>query len=57
MYTYVCDAGNPDDIQKLQRTIAADFPNLDTVINNAGIMRNLDLNQPHELTDVTRELP
>ena len=37
-------------------TIAAEFPNLDTLINNAGIMRNLDLNRPHELTDVTLEL-
>jgi len=54
--TYLCDAGNPADIEKLQRTVAADFPNLDTLINNAGIMRNLDLNQPHELTDVTLEV-
>jgi len=54
--TYICDAGNPADIEKLQRTVAADFPSLDTLINNAGIMRKLDLNQPHELTDVTREL-
>ena len=56
VHTYLCDAGNPADIQKLQKTIAADFPKLDTLINNAGIMRNLDLNQPHELTDVTLEL-
>jgi uncharacterized oxidoreductase len=56
VHTYVCDAGNPADIQKLQGMIAADFPNLDTLINNAGIMRNLDLNQARELTDVTREL-
>jgi uncharacterized oxidoreductase len=56
VHTYLCDAGNPRDIEKLQRTVAADFPNLDVLINNAGIMRNLDLNQPHELTDVTREV-
>jgi uncharacterized oxidoreductase len=56
VHTYVCDAGNPADIQQLRRTIAADFPDLDTLINNAGIMRNLDLNQPHELMDVTLEL-
>ena len=56
VHTYVCDAGNPADIQKLQSAIAAEFPKLDTLINNAGIMRNLDLNQPHELTDVTLEL-
>ncbi len=56
VHTYICDAGNPADIQKLKSAIAAEFPNLDTLINNAGIMRNLDLNQPHELTDVTLEL-
>jgi len=56
VHTFVCDAGNPADIQKLQRTIAAEFPSLDTLINNAGIMRNLDLNQPRELADATREL-
>ena len=56
VHTYVCDAGNPADIQKLQRAIAVDFPGLDTLINNAGIMRNLDLKQPRELTDVTLEL-
>ena len=55
-HTYVCDAGIPADIQKLKSTIAAEFPNLDTLINNAGIMRNLDLNQPQELTDVTLEI-
>ena len=58
VHTYVSDAGNVADIQQLQRSIAAEFPNLDTLINNAGIMRNLNLNlnQPRELTDVTREL-
>jgi uncharacterized oxidoreductase len=56
VHTYLCDAANPADIEKLQRTVAADFPHLDVLINNAGIMRNLDLNQPHELTDVTREV-
>jgi uncharacterized oxidoreductase len=56
VHTYLCDAANPTDIEKLQRSLAVDFPNLDTLINNAGIMRNLDLNQLHELTDVTLEV-
>jgi uncharacterized oxidoreductase len=56
VHTFVCDAANPADIEKLQRVVAVDFPSLDTLINNAGIMRNLNLNQPHDLTDVTREL-
>ena len=34
----------------------AQFPTLDTLINNAGIMRNLDLHQDRDLADVTREI-
>lgn len=56
VHTCVCDAGSPADIENLKRVVAADFPHLDTLVNNAGIMRNLNLNQPHELTDVTREV-
>jgi uncharacterized oxidoreductase len=36
--------------------VVAQFPTLDTLINNAGIMRNLDLNDDRDLTDVTREI-
>jgi uncharacterized oxidoreductase len=56
VHTFVCDAGNPADIERLQRTLAFDFPGLDMLINNAGIMRNLNLNKQHELIDVTQEI-
>ena len=36
--------------------MTAEFPACDTLINNAGIMRNLNMNDPRALTDVTREL-
>ena len=56
VHTFVSDAGNPADIEQLQKAVAASFPNLDMLINNAGIMRNLDLNRSRELADVTKEI-
>ncbi len=49
----VADAGA---IEELYRGVVAAFPGLDTLINNAGIMRNLNLNAPRGLDDVTREI-
>ena len=50
------DVSDPAAITALYATVQAQFPALDTLINNAGIMRNLNLNQDHDLTDVTREI-
>ncbi len=50
------DASDPAAIEALAAEVLAQFPALDTLVNNAGIMRNLDLNRPRELTDVTREI-
>jgi uncharacterized oxidoreductase len=56
VHTFQSDAGNPEEIQSLREHVLADFPALDTLINNAGIMRNLNLNTPRSLGDVTTEL-
>lgn len=50
------DVSKPDDIQSLRETVLKDYPALDTVVNNAGIMRNLNLNDARTLSDVTREV-
>jgi NAD(P)-dependent dehydrogenase (short-subunit alcohol dehydrogenase family) len=50
------DVSNASDTAILDQSVLAQFPALDTLINNAGIMRNLKLNQSRDLTDVTREI-
>lgn len=56
VHTFRSDASSPIDIEALYVSVLGRFPALDTLINNAGIMRNLDLNQPRQLQDVTREI-
>lgn len=56
VHVFQSDAGKPEDIEALRQRVTAEFPALDTLINNAGIMRNLDMNESRPLTDVTREL-
>ena len=50
------DVSDPAAIKTLYDSVLRDFPSLDMLINNAGIMRNLNLNQDRDLTDVTREI-
>lgn len=40
------DVGDPQDIEALHATIASKFPALDVLVNNAGVMRKLDLRNP-----------
>ena len=56
VHTFESDATNPEDIASLQQRVAAEFPSCDVLINNAGIMRNLDVNAQRSLTDVTQEI-
>jgi uncharacterized oxidoreductase len=50
------DVSDPTAIEALHESVLAEFPALDVLINNAGIMHNLDLNQTRALTDVTSEI-
>ena len=56
VHTFNCDVSDPRAIAALHETLLAQFPALDTLVNNAGIMRNLDLNLERDLNDVTREI-
>ena len=56
VHTLQSDASKAEDVQNLCQRIAAEFPACDTLFNNAGIMRNLNMNEPRSLTDVTQEI-
>lgn len=50
------DVTDPLAVRALCAQVVAQFPNLEVLVNNAGIMRNLDLNTPRDLLDLTREI-
>jgi uncharacterized oxidoreductase len=56
IHAFVSDVSDPGAIAILHDTVLAQFAALDTLINNAGIMRNLNLNKPRDLMDITREI-
>ena len=56
IHIFKCDVSDPDAIATLCSHVLAQFSALDVLINNAGIMRNLNMNQQRGLTDVTREI-
>jgi uncharacterized oxidoreductase len=56
VHAFKSDVSDPAAITLLHDNVLAQFPALDTLINNAGIMRKLNLNQERGLDDVTREI-
>lgn len=56
LHTFQSEASDPAAILALRDAVLAKFPALDALVNNAGIMRNLNLNQERDLLDVTREI-
>lgn len=50
------DVSDPAAIDGLYKQVTAEFPGLDVLINNAGIMRNVKLGEDRALDDVTREI-
>jgi len=56
LHGFRSDVSDPEAITALRAEVLARFPELDVLVNNAGIMRNLNLNQDRDLVDVTREI-
>jgi len=56
VHVFKSDVSDPAAILALHDDVLAQFPALDILINNAGVMRNLNLNQDRGLDDVAREI-
>ena len=56
VHTFRSDVSDPAAIAALHEAVLAQFPALDTLINNAGIMRVQKFNQDQGLEDITREI-
>lgn len=56
VHAFRSDVGDRDAITALRKAVLSDFPEVDTLINNAGIMRNLRFGVARRPDDVTREI-
>jgi len=56
VHTYQSDVSDPAAIVSLYQQVTKDFPDLNVLINNAGVMRMLSLNGHNGLQDVGREI-
>jgi uncharacterized oxidoreductase len=56
LHTFISDVSDSGAIALLHDRVLAQFPAVDVLINNAGIMRNLNLQQNRGLDDVVREI-
>lgn len=56
VHTIVSDVSDPEAIRGLFIEVESRFPELDTLVNNAGIMRKIGLLDGRGLEDVTREV-
>src|SRR6218665_2726442 len=57
VHTFQSDVSNPKDIELLYKAVTQQFPDLNMIINNAGIMRLIDLqDQSLDLENINREI-
>jgi uncharacterized oxidoreductase len=56
LHAIASDVAEATAIAALHAEVTTRFPALDVLVNNAGIMRNLDLTRSRTLADVTREI-
>ena len=56
IHTFQSDVSNAEAIQALFKAVTKEFPALNVLINNAGIMRKINFLDEHDVDDVGREI-
>ena len=57
LHTFQSDVSDSEAIGQLHKQVIGQFPNLNVLVNNAGEMRKINLNDPSvDLLDLTREI-
>jgi uncharacterized oxidoreductase len=56
LHVFQSDVSDPTSIEWLYETVSGQFPALNTLVNNAGTMRNIRLDGRHQLDELTAEV-
>lgn len=56
IHIFECDVSNPNEIKALYEKISIEFPKLNILINNAGLMNKLDLQDELSYEELTKEM-
>jgi uncharacterized oxidoreductase len=57
IHTFQSDVSRPEDIEQLYKAVTSQFPDLNIIINNAGLMRLIDLQDTSlDLDNINREV-
>jgi uncharacterized oxidoreductase len=56
LHIFQSDVSDPTSVESLYKTVSDQFPKLNTLVNNAGTMRNVKLDGQHPLSDLTAEV-
>lgn len=56
LHVFRSDVSDPASVEALYETVSCAFPALDTLVNNAGTMRNIKLDRQRFLIDLTTEI-
>lgn len=56
VHVFQSDVSDPTSIESLYKSVSDQFPALNTLLNNAGTMRNIKLDRQHQLNDLTAEI-
>lgn len=56
IHIFECDISNPKDIKALYEIVSYEFPNLNILINNAGLANRIDLHEETSYEKLTEEM-